>query len=244
MKSQAYKKLWRNYGDKFMSHNLAKRFLARILWLYLQLVYKTNILVPGCENPKNIHLKYNPFIITFWHGRHLMGPFLRPKDEVIEAMFSRSKDAELNAIIAQMLGLKIVRGSGGRSGTQVYEKGGARALLRLKKDLKKDISVAMIANISHTSPRQVGKGLITLAKISQRPIVAYVYAFSKEKILENSWDKMAIPLPFGRCVFLSSEPFYVNRDISDEEAQGKAVELTKIMDNLTEKAYAMLHRKK
>lgn len=244
MKPEAYKKLWRNYGDKFMSHNFAKRFLARILWLYLQLVYKTNILVPGSENPKNIHLKYNPFIITFWHGRHLMGPFLRPKDEIIEAMFSRSKDAELNAIIGEMLGLKIVRGSGGRVDTRSSSKGGARALLRLKKDLTKNICVAMIANISHTSPRRVGRGLINLAKISQRPIIAYIYAFSREKILENSWDKMALPLPFGRCVFLCSEPFYVNRDISDEEVERKALELTKIMDDLTEKAYAMLRRKK
>src|SRR5699024_9459086 len=151
-------------------YNWFKYLLARLLWLYLQLVHKTSILLVGSQNPKILHEKYNPFIISFWHGRHLMGPFLRPKNEQIEAMFSRSKDAELNAIIAQMLVLKIVRGSGGRQDGNAANKGGARALLKLKKSLDNNISVSMIANISHTSPRRVGRGLIMLAKISGRPI--------------------------------------------------------------------------
>lgn len=237
-----HKNLWKIYGDKLMAHKYFKRFLACILWLYLQLVYRTNKMLPSSANPKNIHLKYNPFIITFWHGRHLMGPFLRPKNEIIEAMFSRSKDAELNAMIAEMLGLKIVRGSGGRGDGNIHDRGGARALLKLKKELDKGNNVAMIANISHTSPPQVGRGLVTLAKISGRPIIAYIYAFSREKILEKTWDKTAIPLPFGKSVFLCSKEFYIDKNINEEDLNKKAIELTNIMNNLTEQAYAMLHK--
>lgn len=237
------KKIWKLYGDKLMSHKVFKSFVAKILCIYLQLVCKTNKMLPYSANPKNIHLKNNPFIITFWHGRHFMGPFLRPKDEIIEAMFSRSKDAELNAIIAEMLGLRVVRGSGGRNDSTGYQKGGARALIKLKKSLDKGHSVAMIANISHTTPPHVGRGLITLAKISGRPIIAYIYAFSREIILEKTWDKTAIPLPFGKSVFLCSESFYVDKNINDEGIDKKALELTNIINNLTEQAYAMLHPK-
>lgn len=237
------KKIWRKIRQPLKESSLLKGALASALSFYLRFVYWTNPLLPGSDDPRLAHRKYNPFIITFWHGRHIMGPFLRPKGETIIAMFSRSADAELNALVGEKLGLETVRGSGGRRKKQIRDKGGARALLTLNKALKSGKTAAMIADIAHTKAREAGKGIILLAKLSGRPIVPYIYAFSREKILEKTWDKTAIPLPFGRSVFIMGEAFFVQPDADDSALEQKRLELTEIMNTLTDKAYARLQNR-
>lgn len=234
------KQFWRKIRDPLKNSSFMKGSLVFLLSLYLRFVYKTNPLLQGSDDPRLAHRKYNPFIITFWHGRHIMGPFLRPRGESIIAMFSRSADAELNALVGERLGLETVRGSGGRRKKHIRDKGGARALLTLNKALKNGKTTAMIADIAHGKAREAGKGVILLAKLSGRPIVPYIYAFSREKILEKTWDKTAIPLPFGRSVFIMGAPFFVSAEADDAELEKKRLELTEIMNALTDKAYARL----
>jgi len=237
------KQLWQKLRQPLKDSSLVKGLLVRLLSGYLRLVYWTNPLIKGSDDPRRAHKSYNPFIITFWHGRHIMGPFLRPKGERIIAMFSRSADAELNALVGERLGLEIVRGSGGRKRKRSRDKGGARALLTLSKALKNGKTTAMIADIAHSKAREAGRGIILLAKLSGRPVVPYIYAFSREKILEKTWDKTAIPLPFGRSVFLMGEAFFVSPQADEAELEHKRMELTAIMNRLTDEAYARLARR-
>jgi len=239
-------RIWRKIRQPLSRAHWMKSVLVWLMACYLRLVYWTNPLLKGSDDPKLAHAEYNPFIITFWHGRHIMGPFLRPRGEVIVAMFSRSADAEINARVGEKLGLEIVRGSGGRAGQQQADKGGARALISLNRALRDGKSTAMIADIAHGQAREAGRGIVTLAKLSGRPIIPYIYAFSREKILEKTWDKTAIPLPFGRSIFIRGEAFYVPRDADDTLLEQKRLELSVIMNSLTDKAYARLgkHPKK
>jgi len=245
-KDSRISKIWRKIRKPLMESRAVKACLVWLMVQYLRLVYWTNPPLSISDDPRLAHQKYTPFIITFWHGRHIMGPFLRPKGEAIIAMFSRSNDAELNARVGEKLGLEIVRGSGGRAQRQETDKGGARALLTLNKALKTGKTTAMIADIAHGTAREAGKGIVLLAKLSGRPIIPYIYAFSREKILEKTWDKTAIPLPFGRSIFLMGEAFYVPNDADDALLDIKRLELSAIMNNLTDEAYARLkeYRKK
>lgn len=243
-KDSRLKILWRKIRHPLMDAQITKAIIVSLMANYLRLVYWTNPRLKSSHNPKDAHNRYNPFIITFWHGRHIMGPFLRPHGETIIAMFSRSADAEINARIGEKLGLETVRGSGGRDTKQNADKGGARALLTLKNSLKSGKTTAMIADIAHGQAREVGKGLILLAKLSGRPIIPYIYAFSREKILEKTWDKTAIPLPFGRSVFLMGEAFFVSEDADEQLLEQKRSELTVIMNQLTSDAYQRLHKGK
>lgn len=234
------KTFWERIRQPLKESRFVKRVLVSLLCAYLRLVYRTNPFIAESDIPEEAHRKYTPFIITFWHGRHIMGPFLRPEGAEIVAMFSRSADAELNALAGERLGLETVRGSGGRRKKQIRDKGGARALLLLNKALKSGKNTAMIADIANAKAREAGRGIILLAKLSGRPIVPYIYAFSREKILEKTWDKTAIPLPFGRSVFLMGEALFVPAGASDEELEQKRADLTQMMNSLTEKAYALL----
>lgn len=235
-KSGILNRLWRKIRYPLMNARITKAVIVSLMANYLRLVYWTNPRLKCSDDPQKAHDAYNPFIITFWHGRHIMGPFLRPKNECIIAMFSRSADAEINARVGEKLGLETVRGSGGRGKHQNTDKGGARALLTLKNALKSGKTAAMIADIAHGKAREAGKGIILLAKISGRPIVPYIYSFSRVKILEKTWDKTAIPLPFGHSVFLMGKPLYVPEDADEELLEKKRIELSDSMNCLTKEA--------
>ena len=74
------------------------------------------------------------------------------------AMVSRSADAELNALVVEKFGIEAVRGSGGRDSSRHLDKGGARALIALKKALDAGKNVAMIADIPHGTPARCRHG--------------------------------------------------------------------------------------
>ncbi|TIL70502.1 MAG: DUF374 domain-containing protein, partial [Mesorhizobium sp.] len=103
-----------------------------------------------------------------------------------------------NALMIEKFGIEAVRGSGGREGSKRRDKGGAKALIALKKSLATGKNVAMIADIPHGTPRDAGLGIVLLARLSGRPILPAAIATSRRKVLERSWDKTTINLPFGR----------------------------------------------
>ena len=105
-----------------------------------------------------------------------------------------------------------VRGSGGRDARQKLDRGGAKALLELRRSLAEGRSIVMIADIPHGVPRQAGEGIITLARISGRPIMPAAYATSNHYTFENSWDKSTLSLPFGQRSVAVGDLIYVTPD--------------------------------
>jgi lysophospholipid acyltransferase (LPLAT)-like uncharacterized protein len=184
-----------------------------------------------------------PVIIALWHGQHLMASFVAPRDMKFVALFSRSPDAEMNAKVAERLGVEVVRGSGGRGSGQRLEKGGARALIQLKRALDDGKSVVMIADISKSTPRQAGEGIALLAKISGRPVLPAAYASSRGLIVAKSWDKMRINLPFGRAVAQTGDPVSVRRDADDAEMLTARQEITARLNAATLSAQALVGAK-
>ncbi|MBB5701112.1 hypothetical protein FHS76_000961 [Ochrobactrum daejeonense] len=238
------KRLWRRIRGPLAQSAIFKAVLVWLIAAYFKLVYYTNPRLKGSADPQALVGKDDPFIVTFWHGQHLMGPFICPKGIELVAMFSRSADAELNARVAEKLGLITVRGSGGRGSRSKPEKGGARALLTLKNALRKGQSASMIADIAHGKARESGEGIILLAKLSGRPIIPVAYAFSRNHVLEKSWDKTAIPLPFGRSVIVRGENVWVDAEADETQLEEKRMELTRQLNDATAKAHAALENAK
>lgn len=238
------KRLWRRIRGPLAQSAVFKAGLVWLITSYFKFVYFTNSRLKESADPQALVGKDDPFIVTFWHGQHLMGPFICPKGIELVAMFSRSADAELNARVAERLGLLTVRGSGGRGSRSKPEKGGARALLTLKNALKKGQSASIIADIAHGKAREAGEGIILLAKLSGRPIIPVAYAFSRNHFLEKSWDKTAIPLPFGRSIIVRGDNVWVDADADETQLEEKRMELTRQLNDATAKAYAALEKAK
>ena len=234
------KLFWRRVRKPLAQSTVVKGAIVSLLVGFLRLVKATNSLARGSDDPAAVIDERFGHIYALWHGQHLLAPTFTPKGQHLPAMFSRSADAELNAKVAERLGLEPVRGSGGRPGEHSLEKGGARALIALKKALDKGRSVCMIADVPHGTPREAGMGIVTLARISGRPIVGVSFATSRRKVLEKSWDKTTINLPFGRVALTVTEPIEVPRDATEEELELIRRRVTDAMNEATERAYRLV----
>ncbi|RUM96159.1 DUF374 domain-containing protein [Pseudaminobacter arsenicus] len=234
------KTFWRKIRKPLAQSRFAKNAIASLLAQVLRFVRLTNPMVEGSSSVEAVNAALAPAIIALWHGQHILAPCLYPKGQGLTAMVSRSADAELNALVLERFGLEAVRGSGGRETSRNADKGGARALIALKRALDSGKNVAMIADIPHGTPRQAGLGIITLARLSGRPLVAAAVATSRRKVLEKSWDKTTINLPFGRSAIILGDPIYIAADAGEEEMELKRQELTAALNEVTKEAYRLV----
>jgi lysophospholipid acyltransferase (LPLAT)-like uncharacterized protein len=236
----APRRLWRRIRKPLAASRLTMPFLAWFVARAFRFVYWTNPLAEGSDDTAAKLTEYMPPIIALWHGQHILSAFDKPRHIPVSAMLSRSADAELNALVLERNGFRTVRGSGGRSRKKSVDKGGARALIALKKTLDAGSVVAMIADIPHGVPRQAGMGIVTLARVSGRPILPVAYATSRRKVLNRTWDKTTINLPFGRRSVVFGDPIYVGRNAGEDELEEKRQAVTAGLNAATAKAYALV----
>lgn len=234
------KTLWRRIRKPLARSRVVKNALASLFAGAIRIIRWTNPPADGSYDPGWPHDNHKPAIIGLWHGQHIAAPAFRARRMPVVAMFSRSADSELNALVAQKLGFEVVRGSGGREDTDHRDKGGARALILLKKALSANKNVAMIADIPNGKPREAGLGIVTLARLSGRPIIPAAIATSRRKVLEKSWDKTTINLPFGRSALIYGDPIHVDVDADAAEMERKRQEVTAALNRATEKAYGLV----
>ncbi|TKB29248.1 MAG: DUF374 domain-containing protein, partial [Mesorhizobium sp.] len=164
--------LWRRIREPLAQSRFVKNFIASLFAWFVRLIRITSPLVKGSTQVAGgAYAHLEPGIIALWHGQHLLTPAYYPKGRPLVAMVSRSADAELNALMLNRFGIEAVRGSGGRDSSRHLDKGGAKALIALKKALVAGKNVAMIADIPHGTPRDAGLGIVLLARLSGRPIL-------------------------------------------------------------------------
>lgn len=233
----ASKAFWRKLRQPLAQSRFAKGAIASLLKGWLQFVRLTNPVAKGSADLEKAAAELSPAIVAMWHGQHLLAPAIYPRGRGLVAMVSRSADAELNALVVEKFGLEAVRGSGGRSGKRHLDKGGARALIALKKALDAGKNVCMIADIPHGTPRDAGLGIVTLARLSGRPIVPVAMTTSRRKVLEKSWDKTTVNMPFGRRAVTIGELIHVPAGATDAEMEAKRREVTASLNAATEAAY-------
>lgn len=203
---------------------------------YLKLVRATNRFVqepPGFLDAIRSDL---PVIVAMWHGQHFMIHYAWPAGARIAALISRHEDGEINAIILRNLGVEAVRGSGGRGGDKVRAHGGAAALRVLARKLEDGSTVVMTADVPKVS-RRAGPGIVTLARISGRPIYPLAVVTSR-RFDFPSWDRASIGKPFGRGAMVLGDPIRVPRDADSASCEDARVAVEAGLDAVHARAYA------
>jgi hypothetical protein len=217
----------------------AEEALGYALAQYLRLVRRLNRFV---VEPAPLELSLgaeHPAIVAMWHGQHIMLPYARASNMgEVRAMVSRHRDAGLQAIALSRLGIEPVRGSGAHSGGKVREKGGAKALIALRKELERGATVAMTADVPKIA-RIAGLGIVTLGRISGRPIVPVAVVTSR-RIDFNSWDRASIGLPFGRGAIVIGDSIRVAANASAEDMERARLQVQDGLDSVHARAYALV----
>ncbi|MEP6566372.1 MAG: hypothetical protein ABJB10_14640, partial [Mesorhizobium sp.] len=63
---------------------------------------------------------------------------------------------------------------------------------------------------------------------------------SRRKVLEKSWDKTTINLPFGRASIVIGTPVFVPADADEAEMERKRQEVTAALNAATAEAYRLV----
>ena len=223
---------------------LKSRFMTEVggalAYAYMGYVHRTNARVDGSDDLERLIEGQTPVIVAYWHGQHIFAPLLRPKHLPMAALISKNADAELNAALLRRAGVQTVRGSGGRGGPQRADKGGARAMIQLKRLLDEGVSVNMIADISKGEARRAGLGIVTLAKLSGRPILPLAFATTRRKVMEKTWDKTTINLPYGKSAVAAGPLIRVAANADDAELEDARDAVTDALNAVTERAEILL----
>ncbi len=147
-----------------------------------------------------------PIIVAFWHNRLAMMPACWLSPEPFHMLISSHPDGRLIAGTVAHFGISAVAGSSTR--------GGGEAVRQLVRHLKNGESIGVTPDGPRGPRMHVGDGILMLARLSGVPIVPASISVSR-RILLNTWDKLIIPLPFGRGAMIWGEPISVPRDADD-----------------------------
>jgi lysophospholipid acyltransferase (LPLAT)-like uncharacterized protein len=207
---------------------------------YLRLVWRTNKFSFDPVHVYELVEPAQPVILAFWHGQHLLTPFIKTKESHrAKVLISRHRDGEFNAIAAERLGIGTIRGSGDH-GSAFHRKGGVGAFKEMVRALEAGYNVASTADVPKRS-RIAGLGIIMLARESGRPIMPFAMATSRF-IRFNNWDRTTINLPFGRGALVGIDPILVPPGADAETMENLRVLLETYLNEATRRAYEQVGR--
>ncbi|OLE34637.1 MAG: hypothetical protein AUG47_00670 [Alphaproteobacteria bacterium 13_1_20CM_3_64_12] len=230
------KKLVRN----LLRSSRVQRAVGFLAAEYLRLVWRTNKFSFDPANVYELVEPAQPAIFAFWHGQHLLTPFIKTNESHrAKALISRHRDGEFNAIAAERLGIDTIRGSGDH-GSAFHRKGGVGAFKEMVRALEGGYNVASTADVPKRS-RVAGVGIIMLARESGRPIMPFAMATSRF-VRFNNWDHTTINLPFGRGALVGIEPIFVPPDADPETMERIRVQLEINLNEATRRAYEQVGR--
>jgi hypothetical protein len=152
-----------------------------------------------------------PVVFAFWHeflplmpGLSLIAhklPFYRPTP--IHTLVSQHRDGRFIGAVVQRFGIQPILGSSSR--------GGAAGLRNLLSVLRQGHLIGITPDGPRGPRRQAAFGVAQLAALSGVPVVPLA-ARTTRRIQLNTWDRMPVPLPFGRGVVVCGPAINVPRD--------------------------------
>lgn len=205
--------------------------LASLLGRYLDFALRTTRWTILGEENFAPYRAGAPVVAAFWHECLPLMPALwtRARDATpglrLHVLVSRHADGRFIGDIIAHFGLDVAHGSTARNGRT---RGGATGALSLLSALEDGQQVAITPDGPRGPARKAAPGVAQLAGLSGRPVLPCA-ARSTRCITLSSWDRMILPLPWGRGVLVCRPAIAVARD--DWEAS--LPDITKALDAAT-----------
>jgi lysophospholipid acyltransferase (LPLAT)-like uncharacterized protein len=211
----------------------AQSALAWLAAAYLQAALRTTRWRIEGEAHLAPYAAGEPCIAAFWHETLPLMPALwlnvrrRGPTPRMHVMVSRHRDGRFIGAVVRHLNMQTVHGSSARAGGATQrDKGGAAAARLQLAALAAGEHVAITPDGPRGPRRQAAPGVAQIAALSGRVVLPLAAQTTRRRELP-SWDRMRVPLPFGRGVLVCGAPIAVPQ-------QGWQAALPRIEAALTE----------
>ncbi len=180
---------------------------------------------------QNLERQGKQAIYAFWHA-HMLLPGYVGRDRNVKVLISQHRDGEYIAQVVQRLGYGVARGSTTR--------GGAKALLKMIKEIKEDWISLAITPDGPKGPRFVAQsGAILLGQKTCYPIIPVMIYMTKYWELP-SWDRFCIPKPFSKARIFYGDPIMVPPKLEKYEVEEYRASLEKALIKLENEAESIV----
>jgi lysophospholipid acyltransferase (LPLAT)-like uncharacterized protein len=185
--------------------------------------------VEGAEHYEAVLRSGRQPIMAFWHGRILPSLYFWRHRGII-VITSENFDGEWIARIIRRYGFGTARGSTSR--------GGARALVQMRRDLADGRPVAFTLDGPRGPARVAQPGALFLAGATGSPILPF-HIEAKSNWTTGSWDRAQIPKPFSTVAVAIGEPIVV-AGTTDDVVEGARTALERALEDLETRARRVL----
>lgn len=199
-------------------------------WYTLFLGWTTRVYWFKTDEAKALEEGTHGFIYAIWHNQQLflLYPYRKQK---VAALISQSSDGEYIARCLPKFGMLAVRGSSTR--------GGVKALIKLLQATREGYRPLLTPDGPRGPIYTVQPGILFLARKTGFPILPVGCALS-HKIKVGSWDKMRVPLPFGKAAFTYGKAIWVK---SEEDFERAAQELQEQLNWASDQSEMYINKK-
>ena len=168
-------------------------------------------------------------ILALWHGRIFAG-LHHFRDRGVVVITSQNFDGEWIAGILERFGFGTARGSTSR--------GGARALVQLRRDLAAGRPVAFTVDGPRGPARVAQPGAVWLSGATGNPVLPF--HIEANRFWEaSSWDRTQVPRPFATVALTIGPPLFVP-DTREATIEEKRQELERTLGALEARARVLL----
>jgi lysophospholipid acyltransferase (LPLAT)-like uncharacterized protein len=203
---------------------------AWALGQYLSLVYATTRWrMTGQAQLPELLARHPTIIAGFWHERLPLMPQLWRQARratpglrsPCHVLVSRHRDGHFIGAVVRRFGIEMVNASSSR--------GGAIGMRMLLRRLGEGEMVVITPDGPRGPRRRAALGIAQLAAASGLPVLPTAAATTRH-IRLKSWDRMMLPLPFGRGVVAIGAPIMVDRDGAEAALPGIEAALNQVTE--------------
>ncbi len=210
------------------------KVLGAIVAAYMTFVkYTTRWSIEHSERVESIIKDGKGVIALTWHSRFLMLTSAWKKSyQVPHVLISRSRDGNVVAYASHFLGIKTIRGSTRKARK---DKGGAKAGQDIVEAIENNGCVVITPDGPRGPYQRIVEGPIRLARLTGAPLMPCAFAVKNRKQL-GTWDKLVVPLPFGRGKIIWGTPVYIPTHAKEKDIERYRSEIENEMNDLLAKA--------
>ena len=232
----ADKKRAKGLGRRLQQSEFFLNAVSGLAARHIRAVYATSKVIREPADTNSYLEKLNPMIVAMWHGQFLPLPLIKPKTIPVDIMVAKHTDGEMIGRTLLHFDMGLIRGAG--AGDKGKDRGGSAALRAALKALRANTTVAMTTDIPPGPARVAGMGIVTLARISGRPIVPLAVATGRFLTLPT-WSRLTISLPFTKLAMVAGDPIHVPRDADEETMELFRQKVEAAMNAATARAYEL-----